>query len=161
MKQLLDFARIAGFDIDFDGERIYTYANEDDITEKIQKLEKLIKQGYTKRILIDTSKLESIISELNATATTHGSVRYAEEAKSKAIEELQLIADYNEADELLQKLGLNPEQYRTCGGTINHLKVKAAILNPSEYLVEDPCPQCIKGGVCRTPTCGRLKLKKA
>lgn len=22
----------------------------------------------------------------------------------------------------------------------------------------DPCPACFKGGVCRTPTCGRLKL---
>ena len=24
--------------------------------------------------------------------------------------------------------------------------------------VSDPCPGCAKGGVCRTPTCGRLKL---
>src|SRR5574343_352129 len=23
---------------------------------------------------------------------------------------------------------------------------------------EDPCPGCYKGGVCRTPKCGRLKL---
>jgi len=23
---------------------------------------------------------------------------------------------------------------------------------------EDPCPGCRKGGVCRTPACGRLKL---
>lgn len=23
----------------------------------------------------------------------------------------------------------------------------------------DPCPQCIEGVVCRTPTCGRLKLQ--
>ena len=22
----------------------------------------------------------------------------------------------------------------------------------------DPCPQCIRGAVCRTPSCGRLKL---
>jgi hypothetical protein len=25
---------------------------------------------------------------------------------------------------------------------------------------DDPCPGCLKGGVCRTPNCGRLKLPK-
>jgi len=42
-------------------------------------------------------------------------------------------ANPSEADELLQNLGLNPEQYRTDGGAINHRKVKAAILHPDEY----------------------------
>lgn len=39
----------------------------------------------------------------------------------------------SEADELLRNLGLNPVQFRTEGGVINHLKVKAAILRPDEY----------------------------
>jgi hypothetical protein len=26
---------------------------------------------------------------------------------------------------------------------------------------EDPCPQCIPGGVCKTPTCGRLLVRSA
>lgn len=42
----------------------------------------------------------------------------------------------SEADELLQNLGLNPEQYRTDGGAINYRKVKAAILHPDEYPVD-------------------------
>lgn len=39
----------------------------------------------------------------------------------------------NEADELLRNLGLEPEAYRTDGGYINHLKVKAAIRHPENY----------------------------
>lgn len=39
----------------------------------------------------------------------------------------------NEADDLLRRLGLDPDQYRTDGGYINHLKVKAAIKNPNDY----------------------------
>ena len=56
----------------------------------------------------------------------------------------------NEADDLLRNLGLDPETYRTDGGSINHLKVKAAILNPSEYphlkqprpVTPYTCPKC-------------------
>ena len=47
----------------------------------------------------------------------------------------------SEADELLLNLGLNPVQYRTEGGAINHLKVKAAILHPQDY------PQYVKGAL--------------
>ena len=47
----------------------------------------------------------------------------------------------SEADELLINLGLNPVQYRTEGGTINHLKVKAAILHPQDY------PQYVRGAL--------------
>lgn len=39
----------------------------------------------------------------------------------------------NEADELLRNLGLEPDAYRTDGGYINHLKVKAAIRYPENY----------------------------
>ena len=42
-----------------------------------------------------------------------------------------------EADELLRNLGLDPNAYRTEGGHINHLKVKAAIKHPEDYI-----PQC-------------------
>lgn len=32
-------------------------------------------------------------------------------------------------------------------------------LKPAELEIEpDPCPGCAKGGVCRTPKCGRLSL---
>lgn len=43
------------------------------------------------KILVEKSRLESILRELNATATTHGFVRYAEVAKEKAIEDLYLV----------------------------------------------------------------------
>lgn len=29
---------------------------------------------------------------------------------------------------------------------------------PTQESEADPCPQCIRGAVCRTPSCGRLKL---
>lgn len=35
--------------------------------------------------------------------------------------------------------------------------LRAALAEPAEQ-EPDPCPQCKKGGVCRTPKCGRLKL---
>jgi hypothetical protein len=43
------------------------------------------------------------------------------------------LAGPSEADQLLINLGLNPVQYRTDGGAINHMKVKAAILHPQDY----------------------------
>lgn len=39
----------------------------------------------------------------------------------------------NEADELLRYLGLDPQTYRTDGGAINRMKVKAALAHPDEY----------------------------
>lgn len=45
----------------------------------------------------------------------------------------------SEADDLLRRLGLDPEQYRTDGGYINHLKVKAAIRYPDSYPRIDQC----------------------
>lgn len=39
----------------------------------------------------------------------------------------------NEADELIRKLGFDPQRFRTEGGAINHEKLRAAILNPDEY----------------------------
>lgn len=45
----------------------------------------------------------------------------------------------DEADELLRRLGLDPEQYRTDGGAINHLKVKAAIRHPESYPYLNQC----------------------
>lgn len=32
---------------------------------------------------------------------------------------------------------------------------------PPQLNETDPCPWCVKGGVCRTPKCGRLKLQQA
>lgn len=29
---------------------------------------------------------------------------------------------------------------------------------PKQEMEADPCPQCIRGATCRTPSCGRLKL---
>lgn len=42
-------------------------------------------------------------------------------------------AQDDEADELLRHLGLDPDTYRTDGGAINHLKVKAALRYPENY----------------------------
>lgn len=39
----------------------------------------------------------------------------------------------DEADELLVNLGLDPQAYRTDGGAINYLKVKAALRHSDEY----------------------------
>ena len=43
------------------------------------------------------------------------------------------VQEPNEADELLRHLGLDPQTYRTDGGTINRMKVKAALAHPDEY----------------------------
>lgn len=40
---------------------------------------------------------------------------------------------FNELDELLRLLNLDPDQYRTDGGSLNLPKVKAALLHPDEY----------------------------
>ncbi len=40
---------------------------------------------------------------------------------------------FNESDELLRLLNLDPDQYRTDGGSLNLPKVKAALLHPDEY----------------------------
>jgi len=37
------------------------------------------------------------------------------------------------------------------------MEAKSALAAP----VADPCPQCVPGGVCRTPTCGRLRRRQA
>jgi hypothetical protein len=50
----------------------------------------------------------------------------------------RFTAPANEADDLLRKLGLDPECYRTDGGTINHMKVAAAVRNPDKYPVSAP-----------------------
>lgn len=72
-----------------------------------------------------------------------------------------------EADDLLRALGLNPDAYRTDGGAINHLKVKAALKYPQEYLVqaaqqvEESC--CGEFATCQqacTPK-GEWRAKKA
>ena len=41
--------------------------------------------------------------------------------------------EQGEADELLRYLGLDPQTYRTDGGVINRMKVKAALVHPDEY----------------------------
>ena len=41
-----------------------------------------------------------------------------------------------------------------CGGKPNYCTPEVT----PEVTTEDPCPGCRKGGVCRTPSCGRLKL---
>lgn len=63
------------------------------------------------------------------------------------------VPDGNEADELLRNLGLDPDTYRTDGGYINHLKVKAAIRNPEGYPqkcahVWEPAPAALGGNLC-------------
>ena len=54
-----------------------------------------------------------------------------EEALAKQ-EQGEPVACY-EADELLRCLGLDPQTYRTNGGAINRMKVKAALSHPDEY----------------------------
>ena len=55
-------------------------------------------------------------------------------AFARAIEALNPAdAELNEADELLKKWGLDPDTYRTDGGAINHMKVRAALLYPDLY----------------------------
>lgn len=46
------------------------------------------------------------------------------------------VQESSEADELLVNLGLDPQAYRTDGGAINYLKVKAAMRHPAEYPVK-------------------------
>ena len=41
--------------------------------------------------------------------------------------------EQGEADELLRYIGLDPQTYRTDGGVINRMKVKAALAHPDEY----------------------------
>ena len=67
------------------------------------------------------------------------------------------LAQPNEADELLRNLHLDPERYRTEGGAINHLKVRAAILNPRDYCDHEwvTAPASLGGQLCSK--CGRMK----
>ncbi len=48
---------------------------------------------------------------------------------------IQSIIDQQdrEIDELLRLLNLDPDQYRTDGGSVNMLKVRAALNHPDEY----------------------------
>ena len=61
----------------------------------------------------------------------------------------------NETDELLRNLGLVPEQYRTDGGVINHLKVKAAMKHPHDYCNHEyvTAPASYGGSICKK--CGK------
>ena len=61
----------------------------------------------------------------------HGNRAKVQEA-IKACEEA-LKQEQGEADELLRYLGLDPQTYRTDGGVINRMKVKAALAHPNEY----------------------------
>ncbi len=63
----------------------------------------------------------------------------------------------NEANELLRKLGLDPEQYRTDGGVINHMKVRAAIQHPDEY---QAATQPLYQKLTNCVVCGRLNPKE-
>jgi hypothetical protein len=56
--------------------------------------------------------------------------------KIKATPPAAPVQEPNEADELLVNLGLDPQTYRTDGGAINYLKVKAAMRHPAEYPVK-------------------------
>jgi len=39
-----------------------------------------------------------------------------------------------EADDLIRSLGFDPDRFRTDGGSINHMKLVAAIKNPADYV---------------------------
>ena len=92
------------------------------------------------------------------------------------------IAEYNEAiscyqserDQQAQRIGeleglLRHAQKQVPTGSGLHMRIDAAlsavcaaapnIAPTSEHSSQperDPCPMCIKGGICNTPTCGRL-----
>ena len=70
-------------------------------------------------------------------------------------------AQDNESDELLKHLGLDPERFRTDGGYINHLKVKAAIRHPYDYCDHEfvTAPASLGGRICKK--CSRLENPKA
>ena len=67
--------------------------------------------------------------------------------------------------ELIQRI----TNYLAAGGLVNpelmdHEKVRYLLIDCRDELakpdigIADPCPQCRRGGVCRTPTCRRLQL---
>lgn len=47
-----------------------------------------------------------------------------------------------------------PKRPQNCG--TSYCSCIECVMKPAQQ--EDPCPGCHKGGVCRTPKCGRLKL---
>lgn len=97
------------------------------------------------------SKLrDDLLDYIDEYGTTAGGIRQRFQRIARAAiaahiaKQAQPAQQVNEADELLRNLGLDPDTYRTDGGYINHLKVKAAILHPDEYPVAQPAQEPVK-----------------
>ncbi len=58
-------------------------------------------------------------------------VKSLESAIRAALEAMAGAA--GEGDELIRSLGYDPERFRTDGGSINHMKLAAAIKHPADY----------------------------
>ena len=58
---------------------------------------------------------------------------------------------------LNKRMGLYAPVAKDIGYESHTFKIRLAEKEIQE-MEADPCPQCIKGAVCRNPTCGRLKL---
>ena len=89
-------------------------------------------------------KLESVLCDPDGNVCWHGSyadrdiIGNALDVFRTAIKQALAapVQESSEADELLVNLGLDPQAYRTDGGAINYLKVKAAMRHPAEYPVK-------------------------
>ena len=95
----------------------------------VAEVERLKAENST--LLLDVGGLRATVG-----SASNEAFRLREERddwKARALKAEQV----GEADELLRNLGLDPKACRTEGGHINHLKVKAAIKHPEDYI-----PQC-------------------
>ena len=97
-----------------------------DLVAEVERLKKDL-STYDKRIVALSCIAMEDVHELLALQADR------DDWKARALKAEQV----GEADELLRNLGLDPNAYRTEGGHINHLKVKAAIKHPEDYI-----PQC-------------------
>lgn len=66
----------------------------------------------------------------------------------------------NRAIQLCEWIAETPHQRGSINGLAAQVRHELSALQPAAAQPpgDDPCPGCVKGGVCRTPTCGRLKL---
>ena len=102
-------------------------------------------------------KTEALKLALEALESVYGKGKRCEAAITALRRALEQPAQPNEADDLLRRLGLDPERFRTDGGYINHMKVRAAIQHPDEYAA---AMQPMYRKLANCVFCGRLNPKE-
>jgi hypothetical protein len=74
----------------------------------------------------------------------------------RALEALEVYGSHKTScDSLILFTSLPPQRKPCSCGYSENITMLQTALGESQ---DDPCPGCKKGGVCRTPKCGRLKL---